>query len=535
MGKYRLLFLFVIFIYYSANHKSSGKQLVYSLFQDYLLTFTHLGTKPNRLVLTDAVYCKELRHLPLQEIIINHYPESAVNVELIRSFIRKQDINRAMQAVLLLPTTEAEGNATHKNKVISSLILLLLKIQTKSYIHYKESLLLHLPRFQDPVVQAVINSIICFIEQTPCEQEFLPSNEASYDLLMRQLPYENTVKLIVSQHQRRDTQETSLVDCLALVDALKLDTQVLCQYIKSISLTHSSTHTHVGNEDIFALRVLEDIQAAASSDEASPEYELLRGYLLGHPPSNERNSYMRSLGGLRRYSSWRSHQQNPVLQRILQQNIAKKPHLLLSRLSAYCARNSTVVVLGDGDFSFTTSLLTSWPTASPRPHIITTTISEEEEFAGRYVNASLNIHRIVTHHSAKILYGVDVTKAVPTATSDRVLYLFNFPYADTTRVSSFDTVWMRSGRHIELLTQCLRNIYKESMSRDVTVFITLTGEQLYSWQVGHVLQETSYELVDAVPFNATEWCGYERTRSNINSKFPLVSSWTLIMRPHTSQ
>ena len=447
-----------------------------------------------------------------------------------------------MQAVLLLPTTEAEGYTTHKNKVISSLILLLLKIQTKSYIHYKESLLLHLPRFQDPVVQAVINSIICFIDQTPCEKEFLPSNEASYDLLMRQLPYENTVKLIVSQHQRRDTQETSVVDCLALVDALKLDTKMLCQYIRSISLTHSLTHTHMDNECIFALRVLKDIQAIASSDasieassdEASPEYELLRGYLLGHPSSNEMNSYMKSLGGLRRYSSWRSHQQNPVLQRILQQNIAKKPHLLLSRLSTYCARNSTVVVLGDGDFSFTTSLLTSWPTASSRPHIITTTISEEEEFAGKYINASLNIHRIITQ-SAKILYGVDVTKAVPTAASDRVLYLFNFPYADTTRVSSFDTVWMHSGRHIELLTQCLRNIYKESMSRDVTVFITLTGEQLYSWQVGHVLQETSYELVDAVPFNATEWCGYERTRSNINSKFPLVSSWTLIMRPHPSQ
>ena len=160
-----------------------------------------------------------------------------------------------------------------------------------------------------------------------------------------------------------------------------------------------------------------------------------------------------------------------------------------------------------------------------------TTISTEQEFASKYVNASTNIRRIVTHPSAVILYSVDATKAVPAIASDRVVYVFNFPYADTAQADTFDTVWMRSGRHIDLLVKFLRNASMKWSSTNQRVYITLTGDQMYSWRVGYVLQETDYELVDAFPFNATEWNGYERTRSNINSRFPLDSAWTLVLQP----
>ena len=504
--------------------------VVYSITLTHALThalmhslLTHQGTNAGRVLLSEAVYCKELRHLPLQEVVRTHYPDTNVDAAIVRLFIRKQDINRVMQAILLM-ATEGEANPFHKNEIILSLILLLLKIQTKSYSHYKDSLLMNMNTLQNPMVLATINSILCFIDQKPFKNKLIPRKEEFYEMIIRQLPYENAVKLVVTQHQHRDNAETSLLDSVALLDAMMLDTRTFYHYYRSIYTDE------VSNEYNFASGVLDYIHGALLSDNDCPEFELIHFYLLGNAGSNDRNSYIASLGGLRRYSSWNIHKKIPLFLRIIHQNTDNQPNLLLSSLSDDCTSNTSIIVVGDGDFSFSASLLTAWPTAT-LPNILTTTISAEQEFATKYVNASANIQRIVTHQSARILYNIDVTAAVPTVTSDAVLYLFNFPYADTRPVNTFDTVWMRSGRHIDLLVKFLRNVFIAGSSSKKRVYITLTGDQIHSWRLGTVLREAKYELVDAFPFNATVWNGYERTRSNVNSRFPLESAWTLVLQP----
>ncbi len=507
----------------AALYKSSGI-LNYSPTHSLTYSPNHQGTHAGRVLLSEAVYSKELRHLSLQEVVRTHYPDTNVDAAVVRLFIGKQDINRVMQAILLM-ATEGEANPFHKNEIISSLILLLLKIQTKSYSHYKNSLLMNMNTFQNPWVLATINSILCFIDQKPFKSKLITRKEEFYDTIIRQLPYENAVKLVIAQHQHRDNTETSLLDSVALLDAMMLDTRVFYHYYRSIYTNE------VSNEYLFASGVLDYIHGALLRDTDCPEFELIHFYLLGNAGSHDRNSYIASLGGLRRYSSWKIHNKIPLFLRIIHQNTDTQPNLLLSSLSDGCSSNTTtIVVVGDGDFSFSASLLTAWPTAT-LPSVLTTTISAEHEFATKYVNASANIQRIVAHQSARILYNIDVTTAVPTVTSDTALYLFNFPYADTRQVDTFDTVWMRSGRHIDLLVKFLRNIVIAGSSSKKRVYITLTGDQIHSWRLGSVLRDVKYELVDAFPFNATVWNGYERTRSNVNSRFPLESAWTLVLQP----
>ncbi|CAH2048991.1 unnamed protein product, partial [Thlaspi arvense] len=173
-------------------------------------------------------------------------------------------------------------------------------------------------------------------------------------------------------------------------------------------------------------------------------------------------------------------------------------------LKHYSSRQS-ILLVGEGDFSFSASLAMAFGSAS---NIVATSLNTESFLRKNYRNAMSNIQKL-TSRGAKVLHGVDATEMAthPLLRDhkfDRII--FNFPLSGFFHNESAESVLRR---HRELVRLFMANAKKMLGSRG-EIHITHKSSRSYKeWQLEELGSSEGLRLIEEVPFNPADYPGYE--------------------------
>ena len=224
-------------------------------------------------------------------------------------------------------------------------------------------------------------------------------------------------------------------------------------------------------------------------------------------------------------------------------------------------RRHTVVMLGDGDFSFTAALLrhieylndvtnekefgtknTSLVgtdvqtrylprvTCLANISVVATSRETREALRAIYPSAASNTEFILSRPDTNVCYEVDIFRedSLPNLRNLNTI-VFNFPFADTStkqlNSSSFQTHWIAVGRHKQLLHAIFkssRSLFRADESgRDHKLILTLLLSQAIDWQLEDVSRHHQFHLEEMIPFfdGCFERFGYCPRRTNVDSSF----------------
>eukprot|EP01036_Dinobryon_divergens_P023862 gene23862-32251_t len=204
-------------------------------------------------------------------------------------------------------------------------------------------------------------------------------------------------------------------------------------------------------------------------------------------------------------------------------------------ISSSSSCGSSILIVGDGDFSFSSALAGYLATAQGtavmgQPTIVSSSLDSEAVLLRKYPQYLQNIQRLNSSGgllSVSVLHGLDATQlgnsSLPRGQKfDSII--FNFPYADTApavaqvrdrlrksgqqeaRPDEWDTFWVAKGRHVHLLGQFLRSC-----------------NQVVSWDVEETARQQGYHLRCMYPFNMSYFAswGYRPKRTYGDLVFPL--------------
>jgi len=201
---------------------------------------------------------------------------------------------------------------------------------------------------------------------------------------------------------------------------------------------------------------------------------------------------------------------------------------LLLHISNQCKQ---IMLLGEGDFSFATSLCSLLSSQQQQPLHTTvhaTSLEDQQQVEKKYKSASSNIELLSAMENTFVHFNVDATQIPLSFASMEVdLFLFMFPFADaalpasnSSLNSSFDTHYIAKRRHIQLLDGFFASINNASSSRkDVQVGISLLLSQAVAWNIENIASSYGFALSSMSPFN--EQCSlYQRRRSYNDDTFP---------------
>ncbi|CAH2048988.1 unnamed protein product [Thlaspi arvense] len=173
-------------------------------------------------------------------------------------------------------------------------------------------------------------------------------------------------------------------------------------------------------------------------------------------------------------------------------------------LKHYSSRQS-ILLVGDGDFSFSASLAMDFGFAS---NIVATSLNTESFLRKNYRNAMSNIQKL-TSRGAKVLHEVDATEmATHPSLRDRKFdrIIFNFPLSGFFHNESAESVLRR---HRELVRLFMANAKKMMGSRG-EIHITHKSSRSYKeWQLEELGSSEGLRLIKEVPFNRADYPGYE--------------------------
>jgi hypothetical protein len=207
--------------------------------------------------------------------------------------------------------------------------------------------------------------------------------------------------------------------------------------------------------------------------------------------------------------------------------------------------HSHVLVVGDGDLSFSASLLKQSSTApggSVPPYAVTATVIETaKEVRSRYTGSEVNIAFISSHPRGSCSFEVDATnlsRSLPrTRPTERYdTFIFNYPFADAGNTvssrdgQSFSTRHVAVGRHQALLSNFLRSVREVAAPQDdgheVHVCVSLLSHQALAWDLEQTASDVGFALAKVYPFNENLYraLGYKRRRSYSDDPFRQFSS-----------
>ncbi|KAK4439659.1 hypothetical protein Salat_0300800 [Sesamum alatum] len=163
-----------------------------------------------------------------------------------------------------------------------------------------------------------------------------------------------------------------------------------------------------------------------------------------------------------------------------------------------------ILLVGEGDFSFSTCLATAFGLAF---NIIATSLDSREFLEKHYRNAPFNIAELRIR-GCKVMHGIDATKMATHEllghlTFDRII--FNFPFAGFFKNLSRQS---QLRRHRRLVSQFLKNA-KEMISEDGEIHIShKTNDFHIEWKLESVASSHRLRLIEAVNFNHLDYPGY---------------------------
>ncbi|KAL7088169.1 hypothetical protein ACP275_13G111900 [Erythranthe tilingii] len=163
-----------------------------------------------------------------------------------------------------------------------------------------------------------------------------------------------------------------------------------------------------------------------------------------------------------------------------------------------------VLVVGDGDFSFSASLAVAFRSAS---NMTATSLDSKNFLKKNYWNAKLNIEELRSR-GCMVMHGVDATemanhRLLGHLNFDRIVY--NFPYA-----GFFDHLSRKSQlrRHRRLVSLFLKNA-KQMISEDGEIHISHKTNGFHEeWKLVSIASSRGLRLIEAVDFDLGDYPGY---------------------------
>ena len=472
---------------------------------------------------------------------------SRTYIELLRLLLNKNDYIRILE---LFPMYIDDVNTTHNDaNVIGLLFNILLTIKHK-HINTIGNSLIQLSKacIKDNDVFIIIQSL-CNIRnnnRSINNNVLIPKYDQYKDIILRsKSTLEVCMKLIIEIHQRSMVYESSkhqmIIDSFAMIDAIVHDYYYEILTFQYISNSNNSMYTD-------ALNLIDTLFLNDNNDSVdvyhSNDYLIVKDFIsMNNDSSNLKKwSYLNQV----RYDDMF----NSIFKYILPYSNA-----YVSYLADH--RNDNILIYGDGDFSFTYSLINELHYTLSRSTnnitITTTSYESESSLTSKYINASSNVIELLQNNNkdnkvqVQIKWMIDSTKHQQHEYNYDT-YIFNFPFADTnnnlvdddtnnTNSRIFDTQYLAKGRHIKLLNDTLKNIktieMKKNMKRKVYCYITLLMSQAIAWSIGDIADIQGYMLEIVLPFDFT----YNRKRTYNDDTFKSSSDtsrhqyigWTFVL------
>ena len=277
----------------------------------------------------------------------------------------------------------------------------------------------------------------------------------------------------------------------------------------------------------------------------SRDWKELSGLLLGTPRVTTEQLPCGWRSGL--LSDWDATRQYSIFNRLLASSCSTAGQDLSNSNSSN--RGSSILIVGDGDFSFSSALagyMGAQDTAVEQPTIVSSSLDSEALLIKKYPQYLQNIQRLNSIGgllSVSVLYGLDATQLGNSSLPHGQRFdsiVFNFPYADTepavaqvrdrlrkrgqpeARPDEWDTFWVAKGRHVHLLGQFLRSCKSVLRSRDRSmndssdsssnsksaVYVSLLLSQVVSWDIEETARQQGYHLRCMYPFNTSYFAGW---------------------------
>ncbi|KAL7088178.1 hypothetical protein ACP275_13G112600 [Erythranthe tilingii] len=174
-----------------------------------------------------------------------------------------------------------------------------------------------------------------------------------------------------------------------------------------------------------------------------------------------------------------------------------------SWIKHYSSRHQ-ILVVGDGDFSFSASLAVAFGCAS---NIIATSLDSKNFLKKNYGNAKSNIEELRSR-GGKVIHGVDATEmanhhSLGHLNFDRIVY--NFPYAGLFKDLSRES---QLRRHRRLASLFLKNA-KQMINEDGEIHISHKTNGFHEeWKLVSIASSHGLRLIEAVDFDLADYPGY---------------------------
>ncbi|WCJ32554.1 hypothetical protein M5689_013974 [Euphorbia peplus] len=193
--------------------------------------------------------------------------------------------------------------------------------------------------------------------------------------------------------------------------------------------------------------------------------------------------------------------------------------------------NQRILLVGEGDFSFSTTLASHFGSAS---NIVATSLDSYDILVAKYKKAKVNLE-ILSMYGACTLHGVDATKMrlhtdLMMQRFDRII--FNFPHAgfdgreDNTRLIE---------KHKKLVLDFFRNASGMLRANGEIHITHKTSFPFSSWNIPELARRNSLGLIDCVDFKIEDYPGYNNKRGDCRMRrcdqpFPLGKCSTFKFR-----
>ncbi|KAG8385980.1 hypothetical protein BUALT_Bualt03G0101500 [Buddleja alternifolia] len=167
-----------------------------------------------------------------------------------------------------------------------------------------------------------------------------------------------------------------------------------------------------------------------------------------------------------------------------------------------------ILLVGEGDFSFSTCLATAFVWAS---NMIATSLDSQDFLIKNYESAASNILGLSTR-KCLVMHEIDATKMVNHhflggIKFDRII--FNFPFAGFFKQLSRECVLRR---HRSLVSLFLKNA-KEMLSENGEIHISHKTNGFHvEWKLESLASSHRLRLIEAVDFNHLDYPGYNTKR-----------------------
>ncbi|TAQ89758.1 hypothetical protein B7494_g1933 [Chlorociboria aeruginascens] len=209
---------------------------------------------------------------------------------------------------------------------------------------------------------------------------------------------------------------------------------------------------------------------------------------------------------------------------VTQAHPKKKIHSPNSRPTIPFAPSDHILLIGEGDLSFSRSLIEHHACGN----MTATVLETKEELVGKYPHAEANIDAI-EEGGGSVRYGVDVVKLgrgkVKEGLGGMDRVIFNFPH-----VGGKTTDVNRQVRYNqELLVSFFKNILPSlSSNRGSSIIVTLfEGEPYTLWNIRDLARHSGLEVERSFKFQSKAYPGYKhaRTLGVVRRKNGEVGGW----------